>query len=439
MIVPEVRLRAFATLAVCALLAVPGFTQSGSTQSPSRPRVIAIDVDSVVHPITVEIFSRVLKQAENERASAVLIRLNTPGGLLDATRTAVQRMLASSVPVITYVTPSGGRAASAGFFLLEAGDIAAMAPGTNTGAASPVLLGQQMDPVMRSKVENDSAAWLRSVTSRRGRNSDLAEKTIREAKAFTENEALQQHLIDVIAPNDRDLLAQLDGRQITRWDGQKVTLHLAGAEILEAERTARERFISTIADPNIGFILLILGALGVYLEFTSPGLILPGVAGGILLLLGLSSLSLLPINWVGVALLCLAVSFFILEAKFTSHGVLGTGGAAAMIIGALLLVDGPPELRIHLSTALGVSIPFALITLFLVSLVVRARRNKVLTGINGLVNEIGVTQTQLAPEGTVFIHGEYWGASSTQPIALGARVKVIGVDGMKLSVKPIET
>ena len=397
-----------------------------------------MDVDSVVHPITVEIISRVLKQAENEHAAAVLIRLNTPGGLLDATREIVQRMLASSVPVITYVTPSGGRAASAGFFLLEAGDIAAMAPGTNTGAASPVLLGRQMDPVMRSKVENDSAAWLRSVTSRRARNSDLAEKTIREAKAFTEVEALQQHLIDEIAPNDRALLAQLDGRQITRWNGEKTTLRLADASIREAERTAREKLISTIADPNIGFMLLIAGALGVYLEFTSPGLVLPGVMGGILLLLGLSSLSVLPINWVGVALLILAISFFILEAKFASHGVLGAGGAAAMIIGALLLVDGPPELRIHLATALGVTIPFALITLFLVSLVIRARRNKVVTGMAGLMDEIGVARTSLAPEGTVFIHGEYWTASSAQPIEAGTRVKVTGARGLKLSVTPIE-
>ena len=194
------------------------------------PHVIAVDIDSVVHPITVELVSSAIKQAETSHASAILIRLNTPGGLLDATRQIVQRIVASPVPVITYVTPGGGRAASAGFFLLEAGDVAAMAPGTNTGAASPVLLGQQMDPVMRSKVENDSAAWLRSLTTRRGRNSDLAEKTIREAKAFTENEARDQHLIDLVAPSEQALFNQLEGRLITRWDGSKLSLHLAGAE-----------------------------------------------------------------------------------------------------------------------------------------------------------------------------------------------------------------
>ena len=437
MIVPVGCLRPLAIVAVCALLSVAGYTQAPS-QAPTPPRVIAVNIDSVVHPITLEIVSRVLQQAESEHAAAVLIRLNTPGGLLDATREIVQRLLASSVPVIAYVTPSGGRAASAGFFLLEAGDVAAMAPGTNTGAASPVLLGGQMDPVMRSKVENDSAAWLRSLTTRRARNSDLAEKTIREAKAFTEVEALRQHLIDEIAPTDRALLAQLDGRQITRWNGEKTTLRLAGASIVEVERTTREKLISTIADPNIGFMLLIAGALGVYLEFTSPGLVLPGVVGGILLLLGLSSLSVLPINWVGVALLCLAVSFFVLEAKFTSHGVLGIGGAAAMILGAMLLVDGPPELRIQLATALGVTIPFALITLYLMSLVIRARRNKAVTGMAGLLDEIGVAQTPLAPEGTVFVHGEYWTASSDQPVASGARVKVTGARGLKLSVTPLE-
>lgn len=420
-------LAATVTLAVAAL-----------GESPAPPRVLAIDVDAVVHPITVQILSRVLKQAGTENAAAVLIRLNTPGGLLDATRTIVQRVVTSPVPVIAYVTPSGGRAASAGFFLLQAGDVAAMAPGTNTGAASPVLLGGQMDPVMRSKIENDSAAWLRSLTSHRGRNSDSAEKTVREAKAFTETEALDQRLIDVIASSDRALLDQLEGRQITRWDGRKTTLHLAGAPIVEVPRTWREKFVSAIADPNIGFVLLILGALGVYLEFTSPGLILPGVAGGILLLLGLSSLSVLPINWLGAALLCLAVCFFILEAKFASHGVLGAGGTVAMIMGALLLVDGPPELRIHLATAISVSIPFALITLFLVSLVFRARRGKVLTGTSGMVNEIGIAQTPLAPEGTVCVRGEYWDATSPRAVAPGHRIKVTGVRGLKLSVEPVD-
>ncbi len=282
-----------------ALLQIAAIGQTGE----SRPRVLTVSLDGVIHPITVEIIGDALEQAQSERATAVLIVLNTPGGLLDATREIVQRITASTVPVITYVAPSGARAASAGFFVLEAGDLAAMAPGTNTGASSPVLLGQQMDPVMRSKVENDASALLRSLTARRGRNSELAEQAVRQAKAWTEKEALDGRLIEMIAPNERDLLRQIDGRQITLWNGRQTTLHLAGADMVEAHRTLREYLVSAIADPNIGFILLVLGALGIYVEFTAPGTIFPGVAGGILVLLALSSLAVLPISWTGVALL----------------------------------------------------------------------------------------------------------------------------------------
>ena len=301
----------------------------------------------------------------------LLVRINTPGGLLDATREIIQKLDASTVPVVTYVEPSGARGASAGFFVLEAGDIAAMAPGTNTGASSPVMLVGQMDQVMRNKVENDAAAMLRSMMSRRGRNSDVGEQTIRQAKSFTEKEALDQKLIELIANNEQQLFQQLDGREITRWDGRKLTLHLAGASVTETKRTMREQVIAAIADPNIGFILMVLGVLGIYVEFTSPGLIFPGIAGAILALLGLSSLSVLPINWTGVGLLVLSMALFILEAKFTSHGMLGIGGTISMVLGALLLVNGPPDMRIHLSTALAVALPFAAITMFLVSIVIQ--------------------------------------------------------------------
>ncbi len=403
----------------------------------SAARVIAVPVDGVVHPITVEIISRAVDQARNERAAAVLIRLNTPGGLLDATRQIDQKLLASPVPIITYVTPSGARAASAGFFILECGDIAAMAPGTNTGAASPVLIGQQMDPVMRSKIENDAAAMLRSMVSKRGRNAELAETAIRQAKAFTEKEALDNKLIDLVAPDEAALFRELNGREITRFDGSKQKLDLASAEVVEYQKTIREWIISAIADPNIGFILLVVGALGIYVEFSSPGLIFPGVAGGILLLLGLSALSVLPINWAGVALLLLAIALFVLEAKFASHGILGAGGTAAMILGALLLVEGPPAMCIHLSTAIAVALPFALITMFLVSLVIKARRNKVITGEQGLLDEIGEARTPLTPRGKVFVRGEYWDAESSTPVQPGARVRVVGVTGLLLKVEPV--
>jgi membrane-bound serine protease (ClpP class) len=410
------------------------FAWWAASQRPA-PKVVAISIDGMIHPITVEIVSDAIEQAQAQHAAALLIRLNTPGGLMDATRKIVEKLDASPVPVVTYVTPSGARAASAGFFILEAGDVAAMAPGTNTGASSPVLLAGQMDQVMRSKVENDAAALLRSMTSRRGRNSELAEQTVRQAKAFTEKEALDQKLIELVANSEQQLFEQLDGREITRWDGQKTTLRLAAAEVIDARTTWRERLVAAIADPNIGFVLLVLGALGIYVEFSSPGLIFPGVAGAILALLGLSSLSILPINWAGVALLVLSAALFVLEAKFASHGILGIGGTVAMVLGALLLINGPPEVRIHLATAISVAVPFALITMFLVSLVIRARRNKVLTGSAGMIGEMGVARTALEPEGQVQVRGEYWDAVASSSIPAGARVRVLGVSGLKLQVE----
>ncbi len=399
------------------------------------PRVLAVNIDGDIHPITAEIVGDAIAQAQGQNAAMLLVRINTPGGLLDATREIIEKLDASTVPVVTFVEPSGARAASAGFFVLEAGDVAAMAPGTNTGASSPVLLVGQMDQVMRNKVENDAAAMLRSMMSRRGRNAQVGEQTIREAKSFTEKEALDQKLIDLVANNEQQLFEQLNGREITRWDGRKVSLQLSGATVTEVKRTLRERVIAAIADPNIGFILLVLGVLGIYVEFHSPGLIFPGIAGAILVLLGLSSLSILPINWAGVALLVLSFALFILEAKFTSHGILGIGGTIAMVLGALLLVKGPPEMRIHLSTALAVALPFAAITMFLVSVVLKARRNKVLTGAEGMIGEIGVARTPLAPEGQVLVHGEYWDAIAPAPVPAGAAVRVKAVTGLKLQVE----
>jgi membrane-bound serine protease (ClpP class) len=411
---------------------------SVATALAAAPKVIAVDIDGVIHPITVDVLSHALDQASSQNAAAVLLRLNTPGGLLDATRQMNEKIVASRVPVIAYVTPSGGRAASAGFFILEAADVAAMAPGTNTGASSPVALTGTMDETMRHKVENDASAWLRSTVEKRGRNATLADTTIRQASSFTEKEALDQHLIDLIAPSEQKLFEALEGREITRFDGRKEVLHLAGAEVIPYGLTLRERIISSIADPNVGFILLIVGALGLYVEFNSPGLILPGVVGGILLLLGASSLSVLPLSWVGVSLLLLGAMLFVLEAHFASHGILGTGGTVALVLGALMLIDGPPEMRIHLATALSVSIPFALITMFLLSLAIKARRNKSLMGGEGLLNEIGEARTVLSPSGKVFVHGEYWDAVSSAPVESGREVRVVAVDGMKLRVEPRE-
>lgn len=417
------------------MLLLAGFAAAQPTQTP---RVVAVNIDGIIHPVTVEIVSHAIEQAREQQASALLIRLNTPGGLLDATRELIQHVTASPVPVITYVTPSGARAASAGFFILESGDIAAMSPGTNTGAASPVLMGQEMDPVMRSKVENDASALLRSLTAKRGRNSELAESTVRQAKAFTEKEALDGKLIDLIAADERSLFDQLNGRQITLWSGKQVTLNLAGAGIVAAETTWRERFVGAIADPNIGFILLIIGALLIYVEFTSPGHIVPGVVGSILVLLALSALSVLPINWAGAGLLVLGIAMLVLEMKFTTHGALAAGGIAAMILGAVLLIQGPPEVRIHLATAVAVTLPFAAITLLLVYAVIRGRRDKAIMDNGGVIDEIGVARTPLAPEGKVLVHGEYWDAISSTPVDEGATVRVRSVDGLRLKVEPAQ-
>ena len=414
-----------------------GLALAGRAEAAGR--VLAVDVDSIVHPVTVEIVGRALDQAAQRHDDVVLIRLNTPGGLMDAMRETIQKIVASPVPVITYVTPSGGRAASAGFFLLEAGDIAAMAPGTNTGAAHPVLMGTEMDPVMKQKVENDAAASLRSLTAKRGRNSDLAQKAVLESKSFTEKEALENHLIELIANNEQDLLHQLDGREITRFDGRKETLHTAGDEIVVYEKNLRQRVLSAISDPNIALILLVLGALGIYVEFSTPGVIFPGVAGAILVLLGLSALSMLPINWLGAALLILSFAFFILEAKFAAHGVLAAGGAVAMVLGAVILINSPlPEMRVHLSTAIALAVPFAAITVFLLSLVMRARAGKVVTGAEGMIGEIGVALADLTPEGRVFVRGEYWNAMATTPVKNGDKVRVTAVDHLNLTVEPVQ-
>ncbi|MFB3776778.1 MAG: nodulation protein NfeD [Bryobacteraceae bacterium] len=403
----------------------------------AAPRIIAVDIGGVVHPVTVEIVGHALEQARREGAALVLIRLNTPGGLMDAMRQTVERIVASPVPVATFVTPSGGRAASAGFFILLSGDVAAMAPGTHAGAASPVLLAGEMDAVMRKKVENDAAAMLRGVAGKRGRNTALAEQAVLESKSFTDKEALDNRLVEIVAGDEPDLLRQLEGREVARFDGSKMVLRVAGATVADYELTWRERLVSAVSDPNIALILLVLGALGIYIEFSSPGLIAPGVAGGIMVLLGLSALSVLPINWLGAALLLLAVALFVLEAKFASHGILGTGGAVAMVLGAVLLINSPiPEMRIRMVTAVAITLPFAIITVFLLSLIVRARAHKVMTGSAGLVNQAAVAHSALNPTGKVFVHGEYWDAVSSRPVEPGARVKITAVDGLVLKVEP---
>lgn len=401
--------------------------------------VLQIDVEHVIHPLTVEIITQGLEQAKQENAAAVVIRLNTPGGLLNATEKIIQQIVASPVPVITYVGPSGGKAASAGFMILIAGDVAAMAPGTNTGAAHPVMLGgAKMDEVMNQKVENDAAASVRAIADKRGRNTELAEQAVTESKSFTDKEALESNLIDVVANDIPELLKVLDGRKIVRFDGSEQTLELTGAVVQIYELTNRQRILLPLINPQLAFVLLILGALGIYIEFTHPGLIAPGVAGAILVIVGLMALSMLPINWAGAALIVLGLACFVLEAMMPTGGILALGGAVSMVLGAVMLVDtGIPELSIGWGTAIAVTLPFALITVFLLRLAVKSYRYKVATGSESMVGEIGVAKTDVGAEGKVFVHGEWWNANSDQPIPSGKKVRIVGVDGLNLKVEQV--
>lgn len=399
--------------------------------------VLRVVVDGTINPISDEYIARGIEQAGRQHAQAVLIEIRTPGGLVDSTRNIITKILASQVPVIVYVYPTGSRSASAGFYILESADVAAMAPGTNTGAAHPVLMGTTMDPIMKEKVENDSAAFMRSFVAKRGRNVEVAESAVRQSKSFTDQEALQQHLIDYVAKDEHDLLKQMDGRPITRFDGQKVALRVAGAHIDDYGLTLKEEILGFLMDPNIAFLIFIIGAAAIYAEFNHPGAVIPGVVGIIFVVLAVFALGLLPVRFAGVALILTAFVLFALEAKFGTHGALGVGGIAVMILGALLLVDGPiPQMRIRLFTAVAVSVPFGLITIFLVDIAVRARRNKVVTGDRGLIGEIGVAQTQLRPDGKVFVHGEIWNARSSVPIDPGSSVRVTAVHDLILTVEP---
>jgi len=401
-------------------------------------QVLKVVVDDTIQPITAEYIGRAIAEAERSHDQAVLIELSTPGGLLDSTRAIIEKIEASQVPVIVYVAPSGSRAASAGFFILESADVAVMAPGTNTGAAHPVsAFGGKMDDVMKEKIENDSAAFMRSFVSKRGRNVDIAESAVRQSKSFTDQEALSQKLIDYIAPSEQDLFKQLQGKPVKLFNGQTARLDLVGQPIHPFDMTLRQRILDFFMDPNMAFILLAIGALALYVEFNHPGAVLPGMIGVIFILLAAFSFNLLPTRFAAVVLILAAFTLFALEAKFATHGVLGLGGIATLTLGALLLVDAPiPEMRVHLLTALAVSIPFGIITVFLMSIALKARANKITTGAQGLIGEIGQAQTALSPQGKVFVHGELWDAVASSNIAGGQSVVVRQVDGLRLRVDP---
>ncbi len=404
--------------------------------------ILKIVVNDTIQPISQEYISRAIDEAARRNDQAVLIELNTPGGMLSSTTAIINKITTSSVPVIIYVTPTGGHAGSAGIFILESADIAAMAPGTAAGAAHPVaLIGPfqvKLDDDMKKKIENDAAALMRSVASKRGRNIEAAEAAVRESKSFSDQEALAQHLIDYVASSPADLFPQMKGKPFKRFDGQSATLDLVGQAIVPFNMTLKERILDTLMEPDLAFLLLAIGALALYIEFNHPGAVIPGTVGVVFILVAAFALNLLPTRFAALVLILGAFALFAAEAKFASHGVLTIGGIALLTLGGLLLVDSPiPEMRVHLATALAVSIPLGLITAFLMTIALKARRNKVVTGEQGLVGETGVAQTALSPQGKVFVHGELWDAVASSPLPVGQMVVVRRVDGLILQVEPL--
>ncbi len=393
--------------------------------------IIKITIDAPIHPVTSEYIRNAIDKAEDDNASLIIMVLNTPGGLDSSMREIIERILSSDVPIAAYVSPNGARAASAGFFISIACDLFVMAPGTNTGAAHPVgvsITGQQMDETMADKVTNDAVSYIKSIAEKRGRNMKMAEDAVRESSSYTETEALEGNLIDLIAQDVTDIIDFFDGKTIKRFDGEEQLLELRGEQVVELPMTARQKFLLTISNPNLAYILLMLGLLGLYFEFSNPGAILPGVLGGISLLLAIFSFQILPINYVGLILILLAIGLFILEIKVQSYGILSAGGIIAMVIGSIMLIDAPiPELRPSLKFIIPVAVGLSLIFLFLIFITVRALANRVHTGKEGLIGEIGVAQSDLAPGGKVFVHGELWNAEADQEISKGEEVQVVEV------------
>ncbi|HUI44058.1 MAG TPA: nodulation protein NfeD [Terriglobia bacterium] len=436
------RLASIPLLWAAAFLALPASNAQAPAASTAVPRVVEIDLDDIVEPVTAEYVVQGIRAANDEGAAAILLELSTPGGLDTSMRDIIRAIISSRIPVITYVSPSGSRAASAGFFILLSGDVAAMAPGTNTGAAHPVMMGNpDVGKTMETKIENDAAAYIRSIAAKRGRDVQKAEEGVRESHSYTEKEALDGHLIDLVSPSPQQLVQALNGRTVARFDGGSTVLHLGAARLEPYTMSSRERLLARLADPNIAFILGAIGVLCLYVEFTHPGMVLPGVAGAVAMVLALYAFHFLPINYTGVVLILLALVLFVLDVKANSHGILTAGGIIAMVVGALILIQSPlPGAQIRLSTALSVTLPVALISAVLVRLAFIARRRKVVTGEQGMIGQLGVARTDLTPDGKVLVHGEIWEARAAQPIFTGGRVRVREVEGLKLVVEPeVET
>jgi membrane-bound serine protease (ClpP class) len=403
------------------------------------PRVAAVTVDGPINPVVADYLRRNLRESARRGDRLLLVEMDTPGGLDSAMREIVKEILASPVPVAVYVAPAGARAASAGAVIALAADVCAMAPGTNIGAAHPVTIGEKTDKTMEEKIVNDAEAYVEGIARKRGRNAELARKMVRESLSLPAEKALAGNVIDLLATGREDLLRKLDGRHIVR-DGKETVLSLANATVKTYAMGARERVLNAISNPNVAYVLMMLGLMGLFFELSNPGVVLPGVIGGISLILALFAFQTLPVNYAGLLLILLAIVLFIAEIKIISHGMLTVGGVVALTLGSLLLFQSrEPYLRLSWSVILVTVAMTALFFAVAVAKAVKAHRHRPVTGAEGLVGELGVAETELAPEGKVFVRGEYWDAVSSERIMKGEKVEVAAVEGMRVRVRKAGT
>lgn len=402
----------------------------------ARGEIYVVKVSGTINPGLAGYLMRSMEKASMEGAGCLVIQLDTPGGLALSMRSIVMAMLASEIPVVVFVSPSGARAASAGVMITLAADIAAMAPGTNIGAAHPVTLGQKkMDKTMGEKLVNDMVAYTKSIAEKRGRNSEWAEKAVRESVSVTEKEALELKVIDLIAEDLKDLLEKIDGRELK----DKGTLHTKGVKRVILTEGLRDKILKTLSDPNIAYLLMMIGMAGVYFELSHPGAIFPGVVGAISLILAFFAFQTLPVNYAGILLIVLALILFILEMKVTSYGLLSVGGIISLFLGSLMLFEGDvPEMRLSWRVLIPTVIMVSGFFVAVAGLVFRSQISKPRTGDKGLIGEVGVVKERLAPGGKIFVHGELWNAEAPEPIEAGAKVRVTGVDRLVLKVEEVK-
>jgi len=444
----------------------------GFPASAQAAHVNVIELDNqIINPVTQQYILDAIERSEQEQAECLVLMLDTPGGLLESTRTIVKRIMNARVPVVVYVAPAGARAGSAGVFITLAGHIAAMAPSTNIGAAHPVVVGEGGGPVkklirrvrravkdefgkpqkpeeeeiieeeqkdpMAEKIINDTVAWVTTIAKTRNRNEEWAKKAVTESFSVTEDDAVKEHIVDLLAKDLDELLDKIDGWPLETLEGQR-TLATKDVQIVKLEMTPRQRFLAVVTNPNIAYLLMLLGTLGLVFEFTHPGIGFPGIAGLICVILALYAFQTLPVNYAALALIGVGLLLFVAEVKVTSYGLLTLGGLIALTLGSLMLFESPePSMRISMKVILPMVATLSAIVLFVLQRAVQAQTQRVATGSQGLVGEIGVASTELNPEGKVFVHGELWDAISTVPVRQGDRVRVVGVKGLQLTVEKV--